>query len=105
MPNELERIRRGAWQLLINTARYKCVIRQIGWMIDRAESVGDVLRAVGLIGEFEIEEEFARQEVILNAALAPSGVAPTQHPNTVRHTANRAPRAMRPRPRHARVPE
>lgn len=66
---ELQRLQKGAKRMLEESTSVAVVQMQIGWLIDNAKVIKDVLRAVSLIEEFETEEEFARQEALLNATI------------------------------------
>ena len=69
-PKMLEEVRRIAWLTLMRTAKYPRVILQVGYLIDRAQTVTGILDAVAMIGEFEAEEEGARFEAEVNAVWA-----------------------------------
>lgn len=65
--SELDRLKDTAWGAMMATARYPYVALQIGYLIDKATNAREVLLALAMIGEFEIEEESAREEAQLNA--------------------------------------
>lgn len=62
----VEAVRRSAWFILGRTARSRRVILQVGYLIDAAATVHEVLAALAMIGEFEIEEQAAAEEHELN---------------------------------------
>lgn len=63
---ELEMVQNAAWDVLTGQRRTPRVILQIGYLIDYATSVKEVMKAMSLIGEFEIEEAAAEEEALLN---------------------------------------
>lgn len=69
MHDMLEQTKRDAWGVLMCTTNYHRVALQIGWLIDHATNVREILLALAMIGEFELEEEGAEEEARLNAQL------------------------------------
>lgn len=64
---ELETVQENAWEVLTSRSRSPRVILQIGYLIDFASTVKDVLLALSMLGDFETEEASATEEAVLNA--------------------------------------